>query len=519
MVSTAASRTTILCVDDQSTGLYFRRLVLEQHGYRVLTAGSTQDALEVFLRDDVDLVVTSLQVGRDTGESLAGEMKRLRPDVPVLLMSGPLDHGGSSHDQISKSGNPVEFVNKVKELLESKPRVGPQSLQADATGYASLPAENELHTVRALLADIVESSDDAILSKTLDGTVTSWNRAAEKMYGYSGKEIIGRNVTLLMPPDLPHEEHEILLKLQRGEKVDHFETRRMAKDGSIRHVSITISPLKDVNGRTVGASTIARDISQQKLAERALRDSEKLAVAGRMAATVAHEINNPLEALSNILYLLKQDKNLTERSRQFVQTGEEELKRVTQITRLTLGFHRDRYSVESTVKLSELIENVLALYDRKIQALGVKLEKHFETLGLVRGNSGELRQVFANLMVNAIDALSIRGDRLWLRMSEKHNCRGVEGVSVVIADNGPGIPRESLNRLFEPFFTTKGDKGTGIGLWVSKGIISKHNGAIQVKSRTNRTKPGTVFSVFIPKGNLKAEETEQNRRPSFSKAS
>jgi PAS domain S-box-containing protein len=489
-----------LCVDDEETALYFRRLVLEQHAYRVLTAGSAQRALEIFLHQDVDLVISDLQLGRDAGETLSAEMKRLRPHVPVLLLCGASDQNSSSrNDRLDKTTSPEKFLSRVKQLLETRPRVAPQSIQANQNGYPVLPADGEMDTVRALLAEIVESTDDAIWSKTLDGTITSWNRAAEQMYGYSGKEIVGRNVTLLMPPDLPNEEHEILVKMQRGEKVDHFETRRMAKDGRILNVSMTISPLRDRRGRIVGVSTIARDISQQKLAERALRDSEKLAVAGRMAATVAHEINNPLEALSNIFYLLRQDKNLSELSRQFVQTGEDELKRVTQITRLTLGFHRDRYALESSVSISDLIENVLALYSRKTQSLGVTVDKQFDTLGTIRGNSGELRQVFSNLVVNAIDALSMRGDRLILRVRERVNSHGVSGVSVVIADNGPGIPRESLCRLFEPFFTTKGDKGTGIGLWVSRGIISKHGGVIQVKSRANRNRSGTVFSVFIPK--------------------
>jgi PAS domain S-box-containing protein len=500
MTSNAAATATILCVDEAETGLYFRRLILEKHGYRVLTAGSAQRALEIFLKNDVDLVISDLQLGRDAGETLAAEVKRMRPNVPVLLLTGAGEpHVEAAGDRIDKTASPVEFLGCVHKLLESKPRVSQDSLQPDPSGKSALPADAELDTVRSLLADIVESSDDAILSKTLDGTITSWNRAAEKMYGYAGHEIVGKNATLLVPPDLPNEEHEILLKMQRGEKVDHFETRRIAKDGRILHVSVTISPLRDRNGKVIGASTITRDITHQKFAERALRDSEKLAVAGRMAATVAHEINNPLEALSNIFYLLKQDKNVSEMSRQFIQTGEDELKRVTQITRLTLGFHRDRYALETSVSISDLIENVLALYSRKIQALGVKVDKQYETLGTIRGNSGELRQVFSNLVVNAIDALSSRGDRLILRVKEGMNGKGVHGVSVVIADNGPGIAKESLSRLFEPFFTTKGDKGTGIGLWVSRGIIAKHKGTIHVKSRTTRGRPGTVFSVFIPK--------------------
>src|SRR6185369_10370243 len=264
MTLNSAPRTTILCVDDEETALYFRRLVLEQHGYRVLTAGSARRELEIFLQHDVDLVISDLQLGRDTGDTLSAQMKRLRPDVPVLLLSEISDHKSSSSRYFEKATSPSDFLRKVQTLLETKPRVGPQSLQADPD-CSTLPADDELDTVRALLAEIVESTDDAILSKTLDGTITSWNRAAAKMYGYTGKEIVGRNVTLLMPPDLPNEEHEILLKLQRGEKVDHFETHRMAKDGRILHVSLTISPLRDRNGRIVGASTIARDISQQKL--------------------------------------------------------------------------------------------------------------------------------------------------------------------------------------------------------------------------------------------------------------
>jgi two-component system, NtrC family, sensor kinase len=149
----------------------------------------------------------------------------------------------------------------------------------------------------------------------------------------------------------------------------------------------------------------------------------------------------------------------------------------------------------------------------------VVVAKQYDTLGTVRGNSGELRQVFSNLVVNAIDALSMRGDRLLLRVKERKNGKGAYGVSVVIADNGPGIARDSLSHLFEPFFTTKGDKGTGIGLWVSRGIIAKHGGTIRVKSRTNRGKPGTVFSVFIPKAVAKEGEVREEKAQPLQKAS
>src|SRR5512140_834128 len=144
-MSTAASKTTILCVDDEETGLYFRRLVLEQHGYRVLTAGSSQRALEIFLQHDIDLVITDRQLGRDVGETLAAEMKRLRPNIPVLLLSGAGDQSASVRtDRMDKTSSPVEFLNRVKQLLETRPRVGPQSIQPDPSGDPLLPADGEM---------------------------------------------------------------------------------------------------------------------------------------------------------------------------------------------------------------------------------------------------------------------------------------------------------------------------------------------------------------------------------------
>jgi signal transduction histidine kinase len=235
------------------------------------------------------------------------------------------------------------------------------------------------------------------------------------------------------------------------------------------------------------------------MAEEALRNSERLAVAGRMAATIAHEINNPLETVTNVLYLLSRNPGLDDGARNYLKIADEELRRIAQITRSTLGLYRERDTTPGAVNLSEMIENLLMFYQRQVQSLGVKVEKRFDSAGRVVGVSGELRQVIANLVANAIDALSVVGTKLKLHVYESADWRnlGKRGIRLVVADDGPGINTETQANLFRPFYTTKGQKGTGLGLWVSQGIVTKHGGSIRLRSRTG-TGHGTCFAVFLP---------------------
>jgi two-component system CheB/CheR fusion protein len=319
------------------------------------------------------------------------------------------------------------------------------------------------------------------------------------MYGYRPEEVIGQNVSMLLPPERPQEAREILQRLGQGEKIERYETRRRTKDGRILYVSLTISPVRDVQGKVVGASTIARDITQTKMAEEALRNSERLAVAGRMAATIAHEINNPLETVTNVLYLLSRNATLDEGSRKYLKIADEELRRIAQITRSTLGLYRERDTTPGAVNVSEMIDNLLMFYQRQVESLGVKVEKRFDAVGRIVGVSGELRQVIANLIANAIDALTIAGSELRLHVYDSVDWRNLSkrGIRLVVADDGPGINTETQANLFRPFYTTKGQKGTGLGLWVSQGIVTKHGGSIRLRSRTG-TGHGTCFSVFLP---------------------
>lgn len=347
------------------------------------------------------------------------------------------------------------------------------------------------------LAAIVESSDDAIVSKDLNGIVTSWNKAAERIFGYKAEEIIGKPITLIIPPELQDDEPRILAKLRAGERIDHFQTVRMRKDGERLDISLTVSPIKDHTGKVIGAAKIARDITQQKRLEEAIQISERLASVGRLAATVAHEINNPLEAVTNFLYLARHQPALPERARYYLNYADQELARVTHIARQTLGFYRDN-SQAALVIVPDLVEDVLRIYERKFHYKSLKVERRIQPGLTVYALQGELKQILSNLVANAIDA-SQEGGRIVVHAWSSHDFKktGRHGIRLTIADTGVGIPEKDKERLFAPFFTTKKEVGTGLGLWITKDLLEKKGGRIRVRSRNSKPS-GTVMSIYLP---------------------
>ena len=348
---------------------------------------------------------------------------------------------------------------------------------------------------RFRLAAIVDSADDAIISKDLNGIVDSWNRGAQQMFGFTAEEMVGQSILRLIPDELQYEEDEILRKLRAGERVDHYETTRRKKNGERIDVSVTISPIRDGTGRVTGASKIARDISDRKKIELMLIQSEKLAATGRMAATIAHEINNPLESVMNLIFLARQHSPESGKARQYLLTAEEELERVSHIARQTLGYYKDTGS-PSEVFLHKLIENVLAVYNSKLTAQAISVDLRFNDLQRIVVSQGEMLQVFSNIITNAIDAMLYGGS---LKISTRKLMGSTEdGIQTVIRDSGTGIEQEHLEKIFQPFFTTKGNLGTGIGLWVARQLVERRGGQISVASSTERGKSGTTITVFLP---------------------
>ena len=355
-------------------------------------------------------------------------------------------------------------------------------------------AEKDADERRAQLAAVVESSEDAIFNKSLDGTILTWNRAAQEMYGYRPEEIIGKNVALLAPPDRPNEIAGILERLRHGKPTAHFETERVTKDGRRIHVSLSISPVFDEEGKISEAATIARNITDRKKTEAALRRAEKLATAGELGATIAHEMNNPLAAVTNLAYLIRKNKSLDEKARQQLALLEQEVARMAHMTRRTLGFYRDTSSPVAA-DMGQIMDEVIELYSRKLESKAIMVQRDYQAHAKVAVFPGEIRKVFSNLIANAIDAIRRQGT-ITVRVRNAHswNSSAQPGARITVADSGIGIKPADRRKIFEPFYTTKKETGTGLGLWLSKDIVQKHGGSITVRGERN----GTVFSVFIP---------------------
>jgi PAS domain S-box-containing protein len=343
------------------------------------------------------------------------------------------------------------------------------------------------------LAAIVESSDEVIVSKNLDGIVTSWNAAASRAFGYTAEEMIGQSILKLIPEELHPEEGTFIEKLKSGQRIKQFETRRVTKSGQMLDVSLTLSPIRDAQGKVIGASKILRDISNAKRVEQSLLQAEKLAAAGRMAATIAHEINNPLEAVMNLLYLLRPTISGDE-GHVYLATAESELQRVSHIAKQTLGFYREDASA-IPVSLNDIVKQAVAIYEPRCQAAGIKIHQSLTSTRKVLLRRGEMLQVVSNLLANSIYALSA-GGTIYIDVSDSET--EPRGVVLSVRDNGEGISPEVLPRVFDAFFTTRATIGTGIGLFIAKQLIEGHGGQISIQSSQDVREHGTNVHIFLP---------------------
>jgi PAS domain S-box-containing protein len=369
-------------------------------------------------------------------------------------------------------------------------------LQADVTERKR--AEEALCQSEARFRAFFETA--AVGANELDpnGRFLRVNQRLCEITGYSHEELLGMGpADLTHPEDRGCDQERLTLYLREHSPVYDAEKRYIRKDGSVIWVHVTAAMIRDAEGKFLRSAGVIQDITARKRAEETLLRSEKLASVGRMAATIAHEINNPLAAVTNTLYLARTSADLPDSLRQYLDTADEELRRIAFITRQALGFYRES-NAPTLMSINAVLDSAVDLLKGKIKVKHAVIEKQRDENVQVTAVAGELRQVFSNLLTNSLDAIDEKGV-ITLRVSTGLASKnGGRCVRVTVADNGKGIDATLRQRIFEPFFTTKDTTGTGLGLWVSKQIIDKHGGIIRMRSSTDGVRRGTVFSIVLP---------------------
>jgi two-component system, NtrC family, sensor kinase len=486
---TTRETSRVLLVDDTEQNCYVLSRILARAGLQVEQCTTGKEALER-VKSCPDLVILDVKLPDLSGYEVCRRIKTdpITQSVPVL--------------QISAS-----FVSNESKV---------QALEGGADGYLTHPIDATVlvATVKSLLrlkqAELISRESAQQWQSTVDALpeylvlldtenkVVRCNRAFVELSGKTFNEVIG------------HDGVAILRQvLGSADFLAHAENSRYVAEQQHGHHWFMVTAHAVMTGaQRFGSIVVLTNITERKLAEETLRHTEKLAATGRLAQTIAHEINNPLEALTNLIYLCTHTDDQQE-IQGFLQQATRELERVAKITKQILSFHRET-KVPVELDFQDMVQSVLALYVMQLQAKHINVDYKKGPAFSIHGFPGELRQVFANLIGNAIDASPDHGC-LCLRI-RKGSLHGVPGVVFTIHDEGPGIPKDLRNRVLEPFFTTKELRGTGLGLWLANSLVMKHRGTLRFRSRRASGGTGTCFRVFLPIGSaseLKAKAEKQ----------
>src|ERR1700761_5702001 len=349
---------------------------------------------------------------------------------------------------------------------------------------------------RVTLSSIAEG----VIATDHQGLISFLNPVAERLTGSRLEDAKGKKIYEIFPifneaTNSPVEnpvEKELTLGAVVG-LANHTVLRH--REGHLIPIEDSAAPITDDSGRLIGVVLIFRDATHERSLQEVLRRTEKLAAAARLAATVAHEINNPLEAVGNLIFLARTNSNAKEAVEQHLKMAEQELSRVSHITRQTLGFYRES-TLPSQVDIPTVVEQTLTVYATKLQQKQIRLHLSLQECPPINGFAGEIQQLVSNIISNAIDALPFNGT---LKIdSSTTKLVSSEAIKLQIEDDGPGIAPEDMNRIFEPFFTTKKDVGTGLGLWVCKEIAERHGGTVEAKSNNQNGSTGAVFTILLP---------------------
>ena len=379
-------------------------------------------------------------------------------------------------------------IDTLRQLLKVNQAMAIEQAEKAESARVEVARVSDSHEEqRRMVHDLIAVGADAVIVLDQDFAVTYMNQQAMEEVS-DGQSCVGQKLLEVFP----------------GMETTSFWARykRVMKD----RISLAFEDFYEprntwyqVNAAPVGRGIafFFRDVSERRHRDAALQRTEKLAAVGRLASSISHEINNPLESVTNLLYLIQTSITADDDTRTYAQLAASELARVSHIVTQTLKFHRQSTDATQT-RASEILDSVLSLFHGRIVTLNTIVRTRYETTDTLLCFAGDMRQVFANLIGNALDATGDRGI-VWLRTKHAQDPQtGASGVRVTVADNGCGMSAATRRSIFDAFFTTKGATGTGLGLWVSHEIIHNHHGTIRVRSRETPGHSGTIFSVFFP---------------------
>ncbi len=441
--------------------------------------------------------------------------EHLATELRLVLREREQHHGEFLPSIIAICSNEREKASKETKL-PSKPS------EASLGGVLTLPMHPSalaaqlsliLYAHRAFVQRYKSAFDELHLNRRIFRSVTSGisvadatrpdlplvyvNPAFEVMTGYGLEEVEGKNCRFLQGSMQDQPSITLLRDALRDQREITVTLKNFRKDGSAFWNELSLSPIRNREGALTHVVGIQTDVTARIEFEAALRESEKLAAVGRLASSIAHEINNPLEAVTNLLYLARTAEDASETMR-YLGMADKELQRVAQITSQSLRFYKQSSKAQA-ITAAEMIHAVIDLYEGRAENSEVTIERRERATASIVCLESEIRQVLSNLVRNAIDAMHGRGGRLLIRSRNATDWRsGVQGVMMTIADTGTGISPNTRHNLFKPFFTTKGLAGTGLGLWVSAEIVTRHQGRLTVRSRQRQHSSGTVFELFFP---------------------
>jgi len=455
--------------------------------YHIQKVSSGGECLRILQKENFDILLLDHSLSDGEGLSWLRRFRELGIDIPTIFVTAQGDPRLAI--EAMKEGV-FDYINRSAECAKAFPFVVNRAIEGYSLMVEKVRLQKELIETKNFLESIVEKAGDAISVVNLEGKVLFWNEGAEKIYGYRKEEVLGKNLSDFLYPRDEKLMGQLMTRVKRGEVIPNMEVRRQTREGKEIITSMTISPLRDAEGRIVGASRICKDITHLKKAEERLILTERLSSLGELTAGVAHELRNPLAGIKINTQILARKKDLPEMEKRLLDSTQEGIEKIQKIVDDMLHFAKPKASHFKEEEINEVVEESLAILQTKLKKGNISFVfERGKNLPGIRIDAHQIQQVLINLMLNALQAME-KGGTLTIRTFLEEG----GGVGVEVKDTGVGIPKSNLKKIFDPFFTTKSE-GTGLGLSISAKILENHGATIDAVSEEGK---GSTFTIHFP---------------------